>query len=159
MKKSFRQKHILVFLSAPGLGKTHFFSSMIDWIGENFESCRYHLEAKLLEELKKGFNEGFEWREGLRMKTDDELIIYDDVGRWWLDSQRTDEKKDWSKSVFLEFLDERYNQMLPTIISSNLSEEDFKQVYGERVHSRLFATENTIIQFFEDGYDKRQQGM
>jgi len=45
--------------------------------------------------------------------------------------------------------------MLPTIITSNYSIEEFKEIYHKRVASRLFSKENTVIEIL-DGEDFRQ---
>lgn len=81
---------------------------------------------------------------------DDDLVILDDIGS----SGHTD----WREEVLMEALDFRYREMKKTIVTSNLTEEEFKDVYGFRCASRLFAAENFIIKLFGNP-DLRAQGL
>ena len=161
MNKPFWDKKILLFIGSPGIGKTDFFSRLGPWIGEHFNSARYFLETNLLGRLKKDISEGAgSWEENLRYLVDDELIVLDDVARWAVkNGEFNPERNEWSREVFQEFLDLRYNTTLPTIITSNLTRQQLKSMYGERVASRLFATENTFIECFDPALDLRGQGL
>jgi len=83
----------------------------------------------------------------LRYMIDDDFLILDDVGS-------STKHTDWREEVLFEILDYRYNNMKPTLITSNFTSEDFKKYYHFRVHSRLFANDNTIIEI-PNGVDFR----
>lgn len=46
---------------------------------------------------------------------------------------------EWESSEFFTIIDSRYNDMLPTIIISNLREERLKTILGPRIYDRLFG--------------------
>lgn len=161
MKKPFWDKHILLFISSPGLGKTDFFSRLGEWVGENFNNARYYLETTLLGKLKNDIADGTgSWETNLRYLIDDEFVVLDDVARWAVkNGEFNPDKNEWAREVFQELVDNRYNKRLPTVITSNLTRNQIKSLYGERVASRLFATENTFIECFDSNLDLRSQGL
>lgn len=142
---------MLVFCGNPGIGKTFFCAALSEWSFKKFKTRRYWTEAQLLKRIRSGM-ETFkgDYIDHLIQLFDDELIILDDVGSQGIN--------DWRSEVLFDALDFRYNSMLPTVITSNFSSQDFKDKYHKRVHSRLFATENTIIEL-HDLIDKRSQGL
>jgi len=153
-------KNMLVFIGSPGIGKTYFCAALTEWALTQFQNRRYHKEEKLLRELRKGISEDSgDYLIALELLIDDELIILDDVGSGINPDKITYRDLEFRREVFYSFLDYRYNKMLPTVITSNFSKEDFLKVYSERIVSRLFASENTIIKIFGEGLDKRQEGL
>lgn len=151
---------MLVFCSKPGIGKTYLCAALSDWAANKFPYARYYTEKDLLSRLRKlvGEEKG-EWAGNLEYMTDDELIMLDDVGSWWNDGRVSNRDHEWRIEVFFHFLDYRYSRQLPTIITSNLTPSQFKEVYSERISSRLFAKENTLISIFDETPDKRSLGL
>lgn len=153
-------KNMLVYCGDPGTGKTYFCAALTEWSIKYFNTRRYHKEESLLKNLRKGISEGIgDYLENLHLLIDDELIILDDVGSGINPDKLTYRDLEFRREVFYSFLDYRYNKMLPTIITSNFNKEDFEKVYSERIVSRLFASENLIIEIFGEGLDKRKEGM
>ncbi len=143
-------KNMLVFLGQPGIGKTYFLSALIPWAVDKFNNFRYYKEADLLKKLRTSIAENSgDYLETLKYLIDDELIILDDLGSQGLN--------DWREEVMFDTIDQRYNAMLPTVITSNFTKEEFERNYHERISSRIFAKENTLIQIF-DTYDLRKDG-
>jgi len=66
--------------------------------------------------------------------------------------------REWRQEVLFDLIDARYNTTLPTIVTSNFTEADFKELYHPRICDRLFATENTIIEI-PNGQSLRTKGM
>ncbi len=117
---------------------------------KTFDSWRYWDESELLKRVRSGMEDyKGDYLETLRLLIDDQLVMIDDVGSTGLN--------DWREEILFDAIDERYNTMLPTVITSNFSIAEFKKVYHPRICSRLFATENTIIEIL-DGVDLRGQG-
>lgn len=58
-------------------------------------------------------------------------VVLDDIGSEYNDS------KGWFLQAFDAFVDARYSQYRPTLITTNLSGEDFKRRYSERVVDRI----------------------
>lgn len=153
-------KNMLVFLGKPGIGKTHACAAMTHWILKNFNTHRVFNENYLLARLRNSIAEGRgDYHVNLQNFIDDELIIMNDVGSGINPDKITYKDLEWRREIFFDFLDSRYNSMLPTIITSNFTRKNFEDVYSERISSRLFSAENTIIELFGDVPDLRQLGM
>jgi len=119
-------------------GKTHIVAAMCEWMVENFNHYRIWKEFDLLKHIKHYMNEkGWDPIDTLRYAIDDDLIILDDIG--------VCHHNDWREEIFTALVDIRYSSMQPTIITTNLSKNDFYKIYEPRVGSRLFAAESTII--------------
>jgi DNA replication protein DnaC len=143
-------KNFLVIVGPAGTGKTHFSSAMIEFMLNKVNSLRAYTEDDLLRRVRQKISEGNgDYIEYLRGLVDDNFIIIDDVGS----SGHTD----WREEIIFETINYRYETMWPTLITSNLLEADFYQIYGQRIASRLFAKENTIIDL-SGMKDLRQEG-
>lgn len=153
--------NMLVFLSKPGVGKTHLCSALTEWIVTNFETYRCWKEEDLLSTLRHSIGEGNgEYIKTLQQKTDYDLVILDDVGSGIDPNKHTNRDLEWRKEILFSFLDRRYNCMKPTIITSNFNKSAFQEIYHSRVVSRLFAAENTVIRIFDDSCeDLRTMGL
>jgi len=142
-----KPEHFLVICGGAGISKTHTCASLTEWILKRFNTSRYWNELKIHEALKNSWDSTS--GDILKYLIDDELVIFDDVGSGGL--------SDWKEKILMEIIDQRYNSMLPTIFTSNLFKSDFEKEYHPRIASRLFATENTIIEIF-DAVDQRTLG-
>lgn len=152
-------KGILLFHGDPGVGKTYLCSAMMEWALTHFNSYRYHNEKKLLSRLREGIsNDIGDYSKELEYLIDDDLIFLDDVGSGINPGKSTYRDLEWRREIFFNFLDLRYNCKKPTIITSNFTHEQFKDIFSERISSRLFASENTIVTIFGEGLDKRAKG-
>jgi DNA replication protein DnaC len=58
-------------------------------------------------------------------------VVVDDIGSEYLDG------KGWFLQAFDAFIDARYCEYRPTLITTNLSAEDFKRRYSGRVVDRI----------------------
>jgi DNA replication protein DnaC len=70
-----------------------------------------------------------------------DILIFDDMG-----AGRTTE---WQVEMLLELIDVRSESSKPTIITSNLSLKKIEDELGYRIHSRLAAKRNMIIERWE----------
>lgn len=118
---------------------------MLEFLLPKFEFFRMYREHDLLKKLRSGFsdNSSGDYVEHLQYLIDDDLIIIDDFGS----SGHTD----WREEVMFEIIEFRnnYKKAKATIYTTNLNEEDFKEIYNARIASRLFAKKNCIIDFGE----------
>jgi DNA replication protein DnaC len=153
-------KNMLVFHGTPGIGKTYFCAALTDWMISKFDTYRYHTEEEVLRRLREGIAEGKgDYLIGLEYLIDDDFVMLDDVGSGINPDKVTYRDLEFRREVFFSFLDYRYNCQKPTIITSNFTKAQFGEVYSERILSRLFAAENTIISLFDPTKDKRALGM
>ena len=132
-------KNFLIFCGNPGIGKTYFCASLVEWALKNFNSFRYWHEAQLLQRIRDGMDQyKGDYLKDLSFLIDDDFLMIDDIG-----SQPIN---DWREEIIFDTIDRRYNSMLPTVITSNLSREQIEEKYHHRIASRLFAKENIIIE-------------
>lgn len=144
----------LVVLGPAGTGKTYLCSAMLEEIPVLYRSFRIHNERELLERLRQGIQSGQgDYLANLHYLIDDDFLILDDIG-----SAGKAKNNEWREEILTETIDFRYKQKLPTIYTSNLTKKEFQAIYHPRVCSRLFATENCIVDFFGLP-DLREQGL
>lgn len=134
-----KPKNFIIYLGNPGIGKTFLCAALVDWALRNFKAFRYHNERQLFTKIRDSMEQTkSDYLEVLKYLIDDEFLMLDDIGSSGF--------TDWRKDVFFEAIDLRYNSMKPTLITSNLSKEDFIKAYHPRLSSRLFAAENMVIE-------------
>lgn len=130
----------LVYLGAPGCGKTHFCHAIFN-DSEKIERYKYKRlwkESDFFSRLRSSLSLG-DYNSEMKFMVDDDLVIYDDLGSVG--------HNEWRNEVIFSFIDFRYQYAKPTVITSNLPENEILNKIGSRVHSRLFAKENTILDF------------
>lgn len=71
------------------------------------------------------------------------LVMIDDLGS-------TGVPTEWRTEVIFSALDERYKKRLPTVITSNLTMGEIRNMYGARVESRLLDKKNKLITAFKE---------
>lgn len=143
-----KKKNFLVYCGNPGLGKTFLCAALMEWAVKCFDSRRYHREEELFDRITGDMiQKGYDPYANIKQLIDDQLVFLDDVG-----------KGKWSETrekYLFSIIDIRYNSMLPTVITSNLSIRQFRETYEERLCSRLFDKDNIVIELM-DGKDNRK---
>ena len=126
-------------------------SAFLEFMPKSCRTFRAYSERQLFERLRQGISsgQGGDYLANLHYMVDDDLIIIDDVGSSGHNS--------WREEVLMELVDYRYKDGRKSIFTSNLERDDFKNIYGERIYSRLFSTQNTIVSLFGMP-DLRQMG-
>lgn len=137
-----------------GTGKTHLLCSMLrEHIGNC--SCRYIDVGTMLELIKGSYNSPriVMDEDEEESKQDNALSYFQDIPVLALDDLGSERLTDWSLSTIKSLLNHRYNEMLITLITSNLSLDELSKELDVRVSSRL-AQMCKIIQL--TGQDRRQ---
>lgn len=136
-------KNFLFITGSPGCGKTYIASAMLAWMYGNVGSFRIWNDQHLLERLRNFISSDMRGDFGKEIEylIDDEFIILDDMGS----SQLTD----WQVDVWFKVINTRYENALPTLITTNLTSKEIYENLGPRTHSRIFAKENKIIDMHE----------
>ncbi|MEU6353103.1 ATP-binding protein [Streptomyces sp. NPDC047072] len=73
------------------------------------------------------------------------LLIIDDLG--------AAKNSEWTEEITMRLINRRYNEMLPTLITTNLGMADLRAHIGDRVASRLTEMSDKVIL---DGPDRRR---
>jgi DNA replication protein DnaC len=143
------KRHFLVYCGSPGIGKTYLCAALIEKILMQFNTFRYWNESELLKRVRSSMEEyKGDYLETLKLLIDDEIVIIDDIGSTGLN--------EWRKEIIFDAIDERYNTTRPTIITSNFSKREFENLFHPRLSSRLFASDNFIIEI-PNGVDLRKK--
>ena len=134
-----------LFLGDTGLGKTHVSTAVgITVIGRG-----YDVEYKTIQSLIDDFEEvqfKGEKSERIRNYYDCDLLIVDDLG--------CELSTQFTVSCIYNIINARMNKRRPTIISTNLTQKELRDRYGDRITSRLFGEYRPLV--FK-GTDVRRQ--
>lgn len=135
----------LLFMGAPGLGKTHLTLAIVSGVVEKgfmpFYGPAENLFTLVSSERFSGENKG-----SYQAMLDCDLLVIDDLG--------TEYVNDFSRSILYNLINSRLLSKKPTIINTNLTMKEIADRYGERIASRLIGGYNAN-KFI--GKDIRQQ--
>ena len=136
----------LLFMGSTGLGKTHMSTSVAKVVIEKGYSAVYVSSQNMISDfasLRYGMGNAEE-DEKTGAYFDCDLLIIDDLG--------TELQNQFSVSVIYNVINSRLCNDRAMIISTNLSPEELKNIYAERITSRLFGNFSPLL--FE-GRDNR----
>ncbi len=120
---------VLLLLGPKGLGKTHLGSAIIRHCGGRFISIE---DLIFKYEASQDFRAKTNREELMDFFANTKMLVIDEIGR-----SMTQEKED---SLLNYILRRRYENMLPTVLISNLTKEDLLKKLGEAVFDRLKET-------------------
>ena len=119
----------LLFVGATGLGKTHLSSSIAKSIIEQGFEVVYDTAQNVLSDFEK---EQFKYQSGLTEKYFEcDLLIIDDLG--------TELSTAFTVASIYNIINTRLNSGKSTIINTNLSHEEMRKRYSDRITSRLLG--------------------
>ncbi len=125
----------LLFVGATGLGKTHLSTSIARRVIERGFDVKYETAQTILSDFEHDrFRTGYGNRDQAErgyVYMEAELLIIDDLG--------TEMTNSFSVSILYQLINHRINQGLPTIISTNLGQNELRERYTDRITSRLFG--------------------
>jgi DNA replication protein DnaC len=120
-----------LFTGATGTGKTHLAIGVLKHILEKGGTGYYTTAIKMLSRIKSTFGAHSEESEAAarRVYTSCDLLVLDEVGRT-LDTT-------WEQTVFFDILNERYAELKPVLIVSNLPVPELRTFLTEPVVDRM----------------------
>lgn len=125
----------LIFLGATGLGKTHLSTSIARCVIEKGFSVSYDSAPNVFGEFGK---EQFKDEKGLTDKYfESDLLILDDLG--------TEMHTQFTVSCLYNLINTRLNAGKSTIISTNLSHDDMRRLYTDRITSRILGCFDPVM--------------
>jgi DNA replication protein DnaC len=130
----------LLFLGAPGTGKTHLaVAALRGLIQRGFEGLFFDFQA-LLQHIRSGYDQssGTMDREAYRSALEAEILLLDDIG-----AHRV---TDWVEDTVTAIITHRCNNRKATIVTSNLRDPEAGDQRGgsglqEDIHSKYFLEE------------------
>lgn len=120
-----------LMLGMPGTGKTHLSIGIALAIMKQGNTAIFTTASRMFRTIKDTYRKGSEQSESevMSIYTDCDLLIVDEVG--------VQRGSDYEKDTFFDVINERYENLKPTIVLSNLTIEEIKNYLGERVFDRL----------------------
>jgi len=134
----------LFLYGAPGLGKTYLSSAIANSIIKKGRTVLYQSAGQIfsmIEQLKFGKTQESSFEFALDRLLDVDLLIIDDLGTEFITTL--------SVSEFFRIVNSRILNNMSTIISTNLSLQDIKKIYSERMLSRIMG-HFTHLKFYGD---------
>ena len=135
----------LLFMGAPGLGKTHLTLAIVSGV-VNKGYMAFYGPAENLFNLVSSERFSGENKGSYQSMIDSDLLVIDDLG--------TELSTEFSRSVLYNLINSRLLSKKPTVINTNLTMKEIADRYGERIASRLIGNYNAN-KFI--GKDIRQQ--
>lgn len=145
----------LLFMGNPGTGKGHLAASIINEIVRSGFTALFTKAPRLLREVKETYSRNSEVTEKeiySRLEQID-LLIIDEIGVQFGTSTE--------QNIIFEILDTRYEDMRPTILTTNIRDlKTLERLLGERIVDRFFEGESKIVPFDWASYrrSRRQTG-
>ena len=139
----------LVMLGKPGTGKSHLAGAILQAIMPT-NTGLYLTSSQLIRAVRNSWRRDSERSEieVMRELSSVGLLVIDEIGvQYGTDGER---------HILFEILDQRYREMMPTILMGNVSPAGLREILGERAFDRLYETATTIV-FDWDSYRQQQR--
>lgn len=140
-----------IFVGKPGTGKTHLAIGIALHIMREGRTARYLTVQRAVRKIKDTWNRESKERESdaLRWMTEVDFLILDEIGVQF--------GSDFEKNLLFEVLNARYENRRPSVILSNLNQNEVQTYLGERVVDRIREDGGRVITF--DWASHRRQGI
>lgn len=130
----------LFLIGNTGLGKTFISSMVAKKVIEDGHSCVFDSLSTIIRKLEdEKFGRSAD--NTMRLLAETDLVILDDLG--------AEPHTTLTESFLLDILNLRDNKRLPMMISTNFNEGELKDLYNQRIISRLFGN-NFVLSFRGD---------
>jgi DNA replication protein DnaC len=134
-----------------GTGKTHLMYAMGRELARRGRWPVYKNFASVCIEMKNAWREKESGTYLKEMMQEADILLLDDLGA----EMREKTEQGWVTEMVYELVEVRYNDMLPTVIATNLAMSEIATRYTGRVASRLAEMS---VALWVEGYDYRLQG-
>lgn len=132
----------LVFCGKPGTGKTHLAYAIVSALREKYVTAVIRTAADMTSEIKEAYkseNSDITPTTVTEKYSSFNLLVIDEVG--------VQVSSDAEKRIFFDVINKRYENMLPTILISNLEMPELTKFVGERVMDRMKENGGVVFAF------------
>lgn len=131
----------LVMCGMPGTGKTHLACAIAHEIAQHGRTSLFVSAVAAVRRVKQTYSRDSKETESgaIARFVDPELLIIDEVGVQF--------GSDTEKMILFEIINTRYEQMMPTILISNLTRDELSAFAGERVMDRMTEGGGVVLAF------------
>ena len=149
LETSMRSGKGLYLHGNPGVGKTHIACAILRKMVDMQLRVLFYNANDFLEEMKKEFENGVDYEAR-------DVGIFEEAkklnGILFLDDLGSEKSTEWTRERFCSLINHRYEEMLPTIFTSNCDLEILSVRMGERIVSRIVGM-STVLEL--GGHDRR----
>jgi DNA replication protein DnaC len=131
----------LVMAGKVGTGKTHLAASMVNVMIEKGKQCKLVKMSELIRSIKST------WARSSEKSESDLIKFYSEIPLLLIDEIGIQFGSDTEKLLLSEVIDNRYQDILPTVLISNLDTTGIKDCIGDRSYDRLRQDGGKIIAF------------
>lgn len=137
----------MIFFGSPGTGKTHIACAVaIEIIKQGF-SAKYITAFDLLNEISDCFRTRESVNDAIKNYLHSDLLVIDEIGIQY--------GKDHDSIWLYKIINSRYVNNRPTIIISNLSQEDLETFLGAPTYDRLQEGKGAAIPFYWESHRRK----
>lgn len=128
--KDIQNKGIYIY-GQVGTGKTHIAYSVYKKAIEQQGQILFYNTTELLHDLRQDINKPINerWNDDEKIMKNQGIVILDDIG--------AEKISDWVAELFYLIINKRYENMYPTIFTSNLPIKNLAERIGDRTVSRI----------------------
>lgn len=138
----------LILSGFPGTGKTHLACTVLNRLLYEKKNVYYTTATGMIDDINdtQNHHSKFTKKQVLYRYKKYELLVIDEIG--------IHENSKKELVLFFDIIDGRYLNNLPTILISNLIEDEFKNYIGERAFDRLKESNGVTLAFTWESYRK-----
>lgn len=138
----------MILCGKPGTGKTHLAAAGILSLAKSGKYVKYTTSYKLFAMIKATYSKYSDEsdQEIIKRYTECELLVIDEVGVQF--------GSEAEKVLFYQIINGRYENVLPTILISNLNKDGVKDFIGDRCFDRLKEGGGAVLSFDWESHRK-----
>ena len=139
----------LIMCGRPGTGKTHLANAMLISLINKGLDVAYTTSFRMMARIKATYNkhDAKETETGvINDLTGKDLLVIDEVGVQF--------GSETEKILFYQIINGRYDNVLPTVLISNLTAKELELFVGERCYDRTKEGAGAVLSFDWDSYRK-----
>ncbi len=131
-----------------GVGKTHLLACLCNYLTERFQTCAFTNFLNIAEEIRQSYSDDHFESDVITKYSKVSFLFIDDFGKESYKKLKSDTNNLWLEEKIFEILNNRYNNMLPTIFSSNYSLKEMVQAFGfdKAIIDRIFELSTQIFE-------------